>query len=105
LVPDADEAERQMSPDETGAYPSTGLGFCGWWPAAKKQAGMTAEVFNVAETAQWADRCFAEVGERFWIAADDYLHDEYWRRKGCPLSVFRRDDDVGWRLRANEAAS
>ncbi len=101
FAPDPEETERQLRPDENGEYRPTGLGFCGWWNAARKQKGMTSEKFNIAETAQWADRCIAEVGEeRFWVAADTFLSDDFWRKKGCPLPMFKGDNV--WRTRANE---
>jgi hypothetical protein len=101
VVPDAEEAERQLQGDE-GTFPPTGLGFCGWWNTARVLQGLTAEIFNVAETAQWADRCIAEVGEeRFWRAADAFLRDEFWRPKGWPLQVFKSDSV--WRTRASDA--
>ncbi len=104
VVPDPDEADRQLRGDENGEFPPTGLGFCGWWNKARVLEGMTKEIFNVSEVAQWADRCIAEVGEeKFWRAADAYIRDKFWRKKGCPLILFRSDQV--WRIRANEAAS
>ncbi len=102
LAPDPDEAERQLKGDE-GSFQPTGLGFCGWWNDAREAQGLTKETFNIADTAQWADRCMAEVGqERFWRAAHAYLDDEFWRLKGWPLAVFRSDSV--WRTRANDPA-
>jgi hypothetical protein len=100
VAPDPDEAERQLRGDE-GSFPPTGLGFCGWWNDARQAQGLSTELFNIAETAQWAERCMAEVGqERFWRAAHTFLDDEFWRPKGWPLSVFRSDQV--WRTRAND---
>jgi hypothetical protein len=100
VAPDPDEAERQLKGDE-GSFPPTGLGFCGWWNDARQAQGLSSELFNIAETAQWADRSMAEVGqERFWRAAHAFLDDEFWRPKGWPLSVFRSDSV--WRTRAND---
>jgi hypothetical protein len=100
VAPDPDEAERQLRGDE-GSFPPTGLGFCGWWNDARQAQGLSTELFNIAETAQWAERCMVEVGqERFWRAAHGFLDDEFWRPKGWPLSVFRSDSV--WRTRAND---
>ncbi len=104
VVPDPEEADRQLQGDENGEFQPTGLGFCGWWNKARVLEGMTKEIFNIAEVAQWAERCIAEVGEeKFWRAADAYLRDKFWRKKGCPLVLFRSDQV--WRIRANEATS